>query len=317
MRLPRLTAILLPLAAVLASRAAAQEAKPAPSIALSGYLQFRETAQEHVGLTASINRARLTAAGRIAGDFSWKLQGEFRTGNVGGGKASVSLTDGYIRWQHRDLGIQAGQFKTPFTWEYTASLPDLETTDRATVVDSLAPKRDIGVMADYAIRKRATVSLGLFNGEGVNTTSNADSTLLGVGRVTLRPIPEVAVGVSAARYFGDSTRYGADLSFEGRRLTLRGEVAAQARDSAGGRHDLGWWTLAAVHLSDPVQLVGKYEDFRRDGISAQQKNRAWTVALNYFPVPKAVRLSLEYVSRRIGDPGQRKSLGLAQLQVRY
>ena len=47
-----------------------------------------------------------------------------------------------------------GQFKTPFTREFITSLADVETADRATVVDSLAPKRDIGVMADYAIGSR-------------------------------------------------------------------------------------------------------------------------------------------------------------------
>jgi hypothetical protein len=31
----------------------------------------------------------------------------------------------------------------------------------------------------------------------------------------------------------------------------------------------------------------------------------------------AVRLTLEYVSRKIGDPGTRKGLGLAQLQARF
>lgn len=41
-----------------------------------------------------------------------------------------------------------GQFKTPFTREFITSPADLETADRSTVVDSLAPRRDIGVMAD-------------------------------------------------------------------------------------------------------------------------------------------------------------------------
>ena len=37
-----------------------------PTIKLSGYLQARETWQENVGLTASINRARLGATGTVA-----------------------------------------------------------------------------------------------------------------------------------------------------------------------------------------------------------------------------------------------------------
>ena len=212
------------LALSLACQLAAQQAEPSPAasgVKISGYIQARETIQEGIGLTASINRARLGATGGIAGDFSWKIQGEFRTGNAGKG-ASVALTDGYVRWSHGGFGVQAGQFKTPFSREYYTSLPDLETADRATVVDSLAPKRDIGVMADYAFRKVATLQLGLFNGEGQNVASNKDSTLLGVARVVVKPAPELALGLHAARYFGDSTRYG---GVEGRMKTAPAKQA--------------------------------------------------------------------------------------------
>lgn len=61
-----------------------------------------------------------------------------------------------------------GQFKTPFTPEFITSLTDVETADRSTVVDSIAPKRDIRIMADYAIGPIATLALGVFNGEGQN-----------------------------------------------------------------------------------------------------------------------------------------------------
>ena len=299
---------------------AQQPAKAAPAssgVKLSGYLQARETWQKDVGLTSTLNRARLTAAGGVATDFTWRIQGEFRTGNVGTGKASVSLTDAYVRWKHRDLGLQAGQFKTPFTREYVTSLADLETADRSTVVDSLAPKRDIGVMGDYELRKKVTFYAGVFNGEGTNITGNRDSTVLAVARIAARPIREVSIGANIARYFGDSTRYGADISYEGPKVTLRGEFVAGARDELGGRKDHGWFGLAAFRPADEVQLFGKYEYFGRPQISDQQKNRAVTGGANLFLAGSAVRLTLEYISRKIGAPGERKGLLLTQLQVRY
>src|SRR6476469_761360 len=189
----------------LAAQAPSSTSAP-PSVKLSGYIQGRETYQDHVGLTATINRARLTAGGAVTGNVTWKVQGEFRTGNVGTGKASVSLQDAFIRWNHNSLGVQIGQFKTPFTREFITSLAEVETADRATVVDSLAPKRDIGVMADYAIGGQVTLSAGIFNGEGQNLTANTDSSALGVVRVTFRPMPYLVVGANAARYFADSTR---------------------------------------------------------------------------------------------------------------
>ncbi len=301
----------------------AQQAAPAAPAAsttpvkLGGFIQARLVYQRDVGLTATLNRARLQATGTIASAFSYRLQAEFRTGNVGTGKASVSLVDAYIRWSHRALGIQVGQMKTPFTREYITSIADLETLDRSTVVDSLAPKRDIGLTADYQAGKHLFMVAGVFNGEGQNVTANKDSTLLGVARVTVKPIPQVTIGANLARYFGDSTRYGADVSIEHQAVVLRGEFVAQSRDSAGGKHDRGWLALAGYKVTPAVQLVGKYEDFDREAISVQQANRAVSGGVNWYVVPATVRLSAFYVSRKVGDPGVRKGALETQLQVRF
>jgi hypothetical protein len=286
-----------------------------PLVKLSGYLQARETYQENVGLTGTINRARLAASGNAAGNFTWRLQGEFRTGSVGTGKASVSLQDGYVRWAKNGVGVQLGQFKTPFTREFITSLAELETADRSTVVDSLAPKRDIGVMADYALGGRAIVTVGVFNGEGQNVTANRDSSALGVARVAVRPVPYLLVGTNVARYFQDSTRYGADASLESPWVILRVEYVGQDHDQVTG-DDKGWYALAAAPVRPWLEPVLKYEWFNRSGVPMDaQKNRAWTAGANLFPWGKATRLTLEYVSRSVGEPGIRKSQALAQAQV--
>jgi phosphate-selective porin len=307
----------LPASLLLVSPLGAQapSSSPPASVKFSGYIQGRETYQQDIGMTGTINRARLTAAGSVPGNVIWRIQGEFRTGSVGTGKASVSLQDAYVRWTHNALGVQIGQFKTPFTREFITSLAEVETADRSTVVDSLAPKRDIGVMADYAMGGRATVSLGVFNGEGQNVTANRDSSALGVARVSVRPVPFLVLSTNAARYFQDSTRYGADASVESPWIVLRGEYVGQHHDQASG-DDKGWYAVVAAPLRPWVQPVLKYEWFNRPSVALQaQKNRAWTAGVNLFPWGRATRLTLEYVSRKVGEPGVRKSLGLAQAQV--
>ena len=298
-------------------RAQTEPSNSPPPVELSGYIQGRETYQERVGFTATINRARLAATGTVLGGVAWKIQGEFRTGSPGTGQATVSLQDAYIRWTRNSFGVQLGQFKTPFTREFITSLAEVETADRATVVDSLAPKRDIGLMADYKLGKRATISAGIFNGEGQNVTANKDSSALGVARVSFRPVPHLELGANAARYFADSTRYGVDLSVEAPWVILRGEYIGQHRDVGGTDDDKGWYALAAAPLRPWLQPVLKYEWFDRPGLvpSGALKNRAWTAGVNFFPWGRATRLTLEYVSRKVGDPGIRKSLGLAQAQV--
>ena len=253
------------------------------------------------GLIGTINRARLTAAGGVAGNVTWRVQGEFRTGNVGTGRASVSLTDGYVRWTHNALGVQLGQFKTPFTWEYITSLSLIETADRSTVVDSLAPKRDIGLMVDYAIGGRATISAGIFNGEGQNVTANTDSSALGVARVTYRPIPYLVLGANAARYFADSTRYGVDASVEAPWIILRGEYIGQHRDVLGGDDDKGWYALAAAPVRPWLQPVLKYEWFERSGIAPGTSEE------------RGVDRRRQSVSRGAGPPGSPSSTSPARL----
>jgi hypothetical protein len=285
-------------------------------VRFSGYLQARETYRDEVGFTGSINRARLTAYGTAATDVTWRLQGEFRTGSVGTGKASVSLQDAYARFKTGDLGIQAGQFKTPFTREFITSLADVETADRSVVVDSIAPKRDIGIMADYAIGVASTLSLGLFNGEGQNLTANTDSTLLWVGRATLRPVPYLTLGANVALYGSDSTRYGADLSLEYLGAALEAEYIGQHRDG-GDLDDKGWYGQASYRVLPWVQLVVKQEDFRRSEISDALRNRATTGGVNVEFNGGKVRVLANYVSRKIGSPGTRRGLVITQAQVKF
>ena len=284
-------------------------------VKLSGYVQARETYQENLGLNGSINRARLAASGSAAGNITWRIQGEFRTGNVGTGRASVSLQDAYVRWAKNGIGVQLGQFKTPFAREFITSLTEVETADRSTVVDSLAPKRDIGAMVDYVLGGRANVRVGVFNGEGQNVTANGDSSALVVGRLEVRPVPYVLVGTNVARYFQDSTRYGVDAGLESPWVVLRTEYVGQHRDQ-GARDDKGWYALAAAPVRPWIQPVLKYERFDRRGVALDtRRNRAWTAGVNLFPWGKSTRLTLEYLSRAVGEPGVRKSMALAQAQV--
>lgn len=289
----------------------------APPITVLGYLQARETYQNDLGLTASINRARLGVAGRLREGLTWRILAEYRTGSVGTGRASVALGDAYVRWASGPWAVQAGQYKVPFARQYITSLPDVETADRAAVVDALAPKRDMGVIAEYAYRRIATLTAGIFNGDGQNVTANTDSAVLGVGRLVIRPIPEIVLGADVARYFGDSTRYGMDAGYEGPALTLRTEYLAQTRDGSGLPRDRGWYAMGAYFIVKRVQAVGQYEYFERPGVPASPKHRAWTAGLHWFPLARELRLTAEYVSRMIGDPSVRTGQVLSQVQVRF
>jgi hypothetical protein len=286
------------------------------SVKLGGYIQAREVYQNRTGLTSTINRARLTASGGVIEAVSWRIQGEFRTGSTGTGRPSVSLQDAYLRYAPKSWALQIGQFKTPFAREYYTSIADIETADRSTAVDSLAPKRDIGIMGEYTYRM-AHFWAGVFNGEGQNVTANSDSTLLGVARVAVRVMPGLSLAANGARYFGDSTRYGVDAAYEGARATFKGEYIGQARDAAPGPDDWGWYGLGGVFVIPTVQAVGKYEEFARPAVTTEVKSRSWTLGLNVYPHGRNLRLTFDYASRKVGDPGIRRGRLLAQMQAKF
>lgn len=288
-----------------------------PTLKVGGYIQARETWQEQGStLTGTLNRARAYVEGNLTAGFTYRLMAEYEAGGTASSAATVSLRDAYIRWTHGDFSVWGGQFKTPFSPEFIMSITQVETADRATVVDTLAPKRDIGVMATYAFRPNATLQAGFFNGEGQNRIINVDSSNMVVARATVRPIPYLTFGGNVAAYASDSTRWGLDAVVEYRGAYFRAEYIWQDHHVARP-DDEGWYGLAAYRVLPWVQLVFRQEQFARDAIGLDRRVVATTGGVNLEFAAARVRLLANYVSRKIGDPGVRSSTVIGQIQVRF
>jgi len=285
-----------------------------PAVRLSGYVQARGTYQDHTGLSFALNRVRLTADGYLGGGFGYKVQTEFAV--VTAGTASVSLRDAIIRWSHGNFGLTAGQYKTPFSREYMTSITLTETPDRAAAIDSLAPKRDIGLSADYTLNSIGYATVGIFNGGGQNKATNADTTLLVVGRIALRPISLVSIGADFTTT-RDSSRYGADFTADYRGFGLKGEYITLARDFQNSP-DKGWYGIATYRVLPWIQLVVRQEDFRRNAaVTHGYKNHATTGGVNLDFAAGKVKLALDYVRRTLGNPGVTRGSVITQLQARF
>src|SRR5262245_58593352 len=190
---------------------------------LGGYVQIRESWEKKPGLTGLLNRVRLAAEGRLPERFRYRVMVEFEASGTARTAAIPSLRDAYVRWALDRVALQAGQFKTPFSNYFLTSITAIETLDRPAVVDTLATKRDLGVMAEGSPLSGLTLSFGVFNGEGQNLPVNRDSTVLLVARAVGRPFSQLQVGASGASYGGDSTRLGLEGSVEERGMLVRGE----------------------------------------------------------------------------------------------
>ena len=309
--------ILLPLVTLgLVQPAAAQTTIAGPR--LGGYVQARETLQEDVGLTATLNRARFSIDGPLPSKFSYRVLVELEAATGARTPAAVSLREAIIRWAPGNAALTAGQFKTPFSREYLLPVPVLETADFAAVVDSLAPKYDVGVMGEYAFGPSATVFLGVFNGEGQNATANRDSTVMAVGRLVVRPVAQLSLGGSVSRDGPDSLRWGAEAVVEERGAMVRGEVITRhRRGRAADMDDRGWTVLAGLRVIPQVQVLVRQEDFRRPAFGENRRVRATTIGANLEIAPNRVRLLVNAVRRSLGAIPTRSDALIGQVQVRF
>ncbi|NOT33159.1 MAG: hypothetical protein HOP12_03215 [Candidatus Eisenbacteria bacterium] len=285
---------------------------------IGGYIQLREVAQERVGLTASLNRARISVDGNAASGFSYRLLAEFEASAGARNPAMVSLREAIVRWSRGSFGLTAGQFKTPFSREYLLPVPVLETPDFAAVVDSLAPRCDVGLMGEYAFGPFATLSLGVFNGEGQNAIANRDSLVLAVARIVARPVAQVGLGASFARDGPDSLRWGIEANIEQQGGLLRGEyILRHRRGRAHDRDDFGWYLLAAYRVVPQLQLVARAERFERPAFGPTRRVEAATLGGIVELVPNRIRLLVDGVRRRTGAQRNRSDVLIAQLQARF
>ncbi len=310
---------------VVAGSAAAQTAAtpispaappPAPSgPKLGGYLQVRETFADATRLSATLNRARFSIDGPLPNRFTYRFLVELESGATARATGTVSLREAFVRWTYAPIAFQAGQFKTPFSREFLTPVPALETPDFSAIVDTLAPKYDIGLMGEVGV-PLVGLSLGVFNGEGQNIGLNRDSTVLAVGRLTLRPVAQATFGGHVARYSPDSTRYGADVSLEQGGLFARGELLGQ-RKRGRSRDDQGWYVLATVRIWPWLQVLGKQEDFQRPALGVARRISATTGGFNLELPGGRTRLLGVLVGRTTGFPRVKRNGVITQLQVRF
>jgi len=289
---------------------------PIPAPRVGGYVQFREVAQSKAGLSASLNRARFSIDGALPSRISYRFLVETEASTGIRTPAAVSLREAYARWSVPRLAFTGGQFKMPFTREYLVPVPALETPDLSAVVDSLAPKYDIGAMAELTPGPWGSLAVAVCNGEGANNVANRDSAALVVARAVLRPFAPVSLGASIARDRPDSLRWGVDAVLEQWGGMVRGEwIARHRRGGASGNDDQGGYVLATARVLPVLSLFGKLEDYRRPRPGPGRRVQGAWLGTNFELARTRVLLAL--VRHTSGATRLRTDQVLGQVQLRF
>ena len=307
----------------------ARKLSPTPS--LSGYISVREMLR-HDTATFMLNQGRLTTAIAPLPYLAIRLQVDFSSGTSGkvssdGSVRGFSLADAYVQLAPspaRDStarvhpALFVGQFKQPFSLEYLTSFTRLLTADRSLTVDRLSPKRDIGVMGQVRWSRFVTLAGALVNGDGANATANADGRQMALGRLTLTPLPGLALAAKLGAE-GDDHLRGYDARWIWRELVIEGEAIHRSRDLAQDTHQDagGGYVLAAYRVRPWLQPVLKHERFRETLVgtagSTGTRSDCTTVGLNLAAPGERLRLQLDWMMRSQRPlPGHDHELG-AQL----
>jgi len=151
-----------------------------------------------------LRRVRMLLKGSMLRHFDYKFEYEFE------GAGSRRLLDAYVDANFfKGATFRAGQFKTPFSFEWLTKDKNLVFAERS-MGYYLTPGRDVGVMAHASLWQDAVnYGIGLFNGDGVDdsTTGDEDSPEW-VGRLVVSPFKNLKIPVLEHLQVGGSFAYG-------------------------------------------------------------------------------------------------------------
>ena len=260
--------------------------KKVQKVAWSGYLQSRFESVQGSSSRFFVRRARLKLTAKPTSDVQAVVSADF-------GQGKVETKDAFVLWlpgHSPELGptLALGQQNWCFGREVPVSSSVRECPERSLWAQKLFKgERDLGLKVTTATGRPLFVEVGVFNGTGINTSDNNDAKDV-VSRVGFAVNPRVDVGASG--YWGSTlvpaagttpartfvkNRFGADVSvvlLDG--VTLKGEWVT-AREL--GRRPDGWQAQLSCNVGKRLVLVGRFDSYDDDGLSAAGRVDTWAV----------------------------------------
>lgn len=303
---------------------------------LAGYAHFRYQQFDETGKYDGfdIRRAYLDAKATISPYWNYRLQVDFAT--------SPKIVDAYTELKLNDhFNFILGQQVLPFSLENITSNTKGDLIDRSQVVEALVSRvkdlignhngRDIGLTTGGKFFKHNSrylfdYRIGVFNGQGVNTTDK-NKTQDVSARLVATPIEGLGIGGSFYQGRGnytpkgatnlvsfDRNRWGAELSYDYKNFSLRGEFIT-GEDGDVKRE--GYYAQAGYYvLPKTLQAVVKYDVYDTDTNVDDNLSTNYVVGLNYT-FNAWVRLQLAYTVREEEGTSVINNFGAAQLQVAF
>jgi phosphate-selective porin len=247
----------------------------------------------------NLTNIRLTLSGELDEGFGYSMQTNFIN--------SKPILDAMIYHKFsKALRVDVGQFKAPFSSEYLTSDPQLDFVNRSQATINYSPKRQIGFQfRGNIVDELVSVTGGMFNGNGINTT-NDDDKFMYVGRVVITPaigeIAKLSISGNAAynqvatdAFEGDRITAGGDLKLTVNDFMFYGEIIVENSkpDSGNTLNNLGYQVTAGYYLCKSIQVLGRLDVLEPDDMIGE-KNTLAIIGCNYFPT-EVTKLQFNYI----------------------
>ena len=302
-------------------------------IYMSGYTQVRYQFCQDKNDGFDVRRVRLSLKGKLGKQLGYRLQTEF-------GGSSPKLMDAELTFDlHSAAKLSVGQFIIPFSQENLASNTKLEAINRSQVVEALAARgkdvignqngRDIGFQVSGSFVKTANGSLfdyalGIFNGSGINVTSDLNEEKDVAGRLIVHPFGHLSLGGSF--YTGKYTlasvpdktnardRIGAELSLSCSCFSLTSEYI---KGTDGSIEKAGWYVQTGCFLiSKKLQAILKYDTYDPNVNQSDNAGTVYTVGVNLM-FNDLSRLQINYELKDEQGTDSENDAFTAQLQFGF
>ena len=255
-----------------------------------------------------IRRARLNVTGEFAEHFDFKLEGDFQFADgIASGRTGYAATDVFLNWNRWPAAkVKVGQFKAPFGLEQTTSDTIILTAERSLATGALTPERQIGAqlsgqpLARLLPERRDLLgyALGVFNGNGRNTTVNDNDNVMVVARLESTPFVGKLFGQSARLKLGVeglasrdaanvnlSPGLGLALQADGSLASFATHTPAQRRAwAANASATVGAFDFVAEFLEErirPTTAPANFRPFTANGYYVQGGYFVWSNRLQF------------------------------------
>lgn len=301
------------------------------AIQISGYTQLRFQSLQEAGKPdgLDIRRARLDFRGNVTPVWEYRLQLDMAS--------TPKIIDAYTVFKPYDfIKFEVGQFKIPFSLENLTQSNNMETIERAQVVEALVARnkdvignnngRDIGLQVFGSLFKFKNgyfldYYAGVFNGAGINTTENNEAKDYS-GRLILHPLKGLDIGGSV--YNGKDKiekndnykreRWGGEISYTYKSLSIKGEYI-EGRDADTRRN--GYYAQISDYIwQKKLQLIAKYDVY--DANKSIDKDMTTNIigGFNYY-FNDFAKIQVNYTSRNEEGTDINNDIIGVQLQVSF